>query len=92
MRSSPTCSSGNISKKLNPIKRRMKLKDYIKEVRNHILAYDYACVVALADHIVEDYKEYIKETFQNNVQTEDTARQVWDRLEYPSCIEPFVNQ
>lgn len=36
----------------------MKLKDYIKEVRNHILAYDYACVVALADHIVEDYKEY----------------------------------
>lgn len=29
MRSSPTCSSGNISKKLNPIRGSMKLKDYM---------------------------------------------------------------
>ena len=64
----------------------MKLKDYIKEVKNHILAYDYACVVALADHIVA------KENFQNNVPTEDTARQVWNRWENPAGIEPFVNQ
>lgn len=70
----------------------MKLKDYIKEVRNHILAYDYACVVAVADYIVADDKEYIKETFQNNVPTEDTARQVWNRWENPSGIEPFVKQ
>ena len=56
-------------------------------MRNHILAYDYACVVALADHIVADDKEYIKENFQNNVPTEDTARQVWNRWENPSGIE-----
>ena len=67
----------------------MKLKDYIKEVKNHILAYDYACVVAVADYIVSDDKEYIKENFQNNVPTEDTAKQVWNRWENPAGIEPY---
>ena len=32
----------------------MKLKDYIKQVRNHILCYEYSTTSDLANHIVEE--------------------------------------
>ena len=65
----------------------MKLKDYVKKVRNLILCYEYSTTFDLANHIVEEDREYIEENFQNNVPTEDTARQVWNRWENPSGIE-----
>ena len=70
----------------------MKLKDYIKEVRNHILCYEYSTTSDLANHIVEENSEYIEENFNNHVPTNDTAHQVWNRWSCPSGIEPFVNQ
>lgn len=92
MRSSRTGSSGNISKKLNPIRRNMKLKDYVKKVRELILCYEYSTTFDLANHIVEENREYIEENFHNHVPTNDTAHQVWNRWVCPSGIEPFVNQ
>ena len=70
----------------------MKLKDYIKEVRNHILCYEYSTTSDLANHIVEEDREYIEENFKNHVPTNDTAHQVWNRWVCPSGIEPFVKQ
>lgn len=64
----------------------MKLKDYIKQVRNHILCYEYSTTIDLANHIVEEDREYIEENFNNHVPTNDTAHQVWNRWSCPSGI------
>lgn len=68
----------------------MKLKEYIKQVRNHVLSYEYLVTVEMANHIVEEDKEYITENFNNRVPTNDTAHQVWNRWVCPSGIEPYV--
>ena len=64
----------------------MKLEDYITEVRNHILCYEYSTTIDLANHVVEEDREYIEENFNNNVPTHDTARKVWKRWSCPSGI------
>lgn len=64
----------------------MKLKEYITEVRNHILSYEYSTTIDLANHVVEEDSEYIEENFNNHVPTNDTARKVWNRWSCPSGI------
>ena len=64
----------------------MKLEEYITEVRNHILSYEYSTTIDLANHVVEEDREYIEENFNNNVPTDDTAKKVWKRWSCPSGI------
>ena len=64
----------------------MKLEEYITEVRNHILSYEYSTTIDLANNVVEEDREYIEENFNNNVPTDDTAKKVWNRWSCPSGI------